>query len=164
MNSRTWQQQQKRQAILHEVGHAVFHMCRKHMLHMPSCSFQLRWCFARPFLPLPRPSRYSIKSSRDVLENWPVFSQRLEGEGGGKGTWRDSTWARFNLSETRWVAGRGRTERSLRWMARWLISWPCRGSMSAQKQPLQLRLSPWVRNAYYTLRMIGDKTTPSRHI
>lgn len=36
--------------------------------------------------------RYSIKPSRGVLENWPLFSQCLRGEGGGKdstGTWSD---------------------------------------------------------------------------
>lgn len=55
---------------------------RAHTMHTARCSFQLHaavFCKTFPsFAPSPC-SRYSTKSRRDVLENWPLYSQRLMG-------------------------------------------------------------------------------------
>lgn len=58
----------------HAHTHGHTHNYRCNLVHSSS----MLWCFARPFLLCPI-SRYSIKARQDVLENWPLFSQRLEG-------------------------------------------------------------------------------------
>lgn len=96
------------QRISHEVGQAISHMSKmtststhththraQHFAHKQAPVLIPAACYGvlqDLFFLMSLCLRYSIKPSRGVLENWPLFSQCLRGEGGGKdstGTWSD---------------------------------------------------------------------------
>lgn len=161
--------------------HAVFHMSRKHTSHKHALLLTPAACCGvlqdLSFLSAPSLSlcsRYSIKSSRDVLENWPLFPQRLEGEERGREgrrRWRRrGNMVRLNLSKacSELERVRGQTERLIIYMLSTAVS-QMKGPLvnftaTLKEQPLQhWALGCGTHSTYYTLKIIFDKTTPSGH-
>lgn len=97
VKSKTYQLMNELAGVSHEIlfhvsTHVTHHAHKHALLLIPAgcCGVLQDLSFLFPISTVRL--RYSIKSGRDILENWPLFSQCLEGEGGGKdseGTQRD---------------------------------------------------------------------------
>lgn len=121
-------------------------------------------------LPISLHSRYSIKSSRDVLENWPLFSQCLGGEEGREGrTVQEHGETKLETDAQSSSAQEDKLKGQSSYMlspAVFQMKGPLAYFTAMLKEPEHTKNCLWALGCgtRYSLKIISDRTTPWRYI